>query len=652
MNPVDFDRLARDVAGGALNRRGALKVLALGALAAGLQALGWRGPNVYAQEAGPDVPAAGPLRLYLPAVQRACTEASRCNARKYCDPNQQCLCVQSAEGPIRCGKIPSCSAKLCTTSADCAELGPGAFCDAPNSGCCSDAERSRCLLPCPTCAPQSQCGAECCSPGQVCRNSRCATPNFCDNDPVTEASLAAAQAALAGGANTVSVSPNGCHTYARTLTNGVLSQETYSLGGFPVHKTTYTGNSVEILIDNDQDGFAEEEVGVVYTTGSPSRLSHRTFTRNDAATRRYIRIRQETWRDATSLTVDLKEYDTAGNVILSEQFISPLVKVFPNDDSGHLVVAAGTIGAQADCTPEQRQHFEERMGDALKRGRDCFNKHKHRRAKDLSMFQLLPRINLVCDTTLGAHAQATDGDFPRGPITITINPTSLSAPVKGVLPGESVTDFQSRVLFHELSHFMVGEHSPRTEYYSQFDPTRACDQLCFNPAANQCHCQTCLGDKTCNNACSTLPACQSSIQQCGNRCCVGPCDGSTCCPSEQICSKKSSETAVCCAAGEVCINLTGGASSCCPAGQVCRAPGAAEGAEGKEICCQPGDTCTTDPLTQQPKCWKPQSYCPGCAPRGVAPKCFTSAADCQAYCSNFGLACPVSCRTGTMAECP
>ena len=38
----------------------------------------------------------------------------------------------------------------CKTSADCAHLGAGYFCDTPDSGCCSDHQLQRCIAPCPT----------------------------------------------------------------------------------------------------------------------------------------------------------------------------------------------------------------------------------------------------------------------------------------------------------------------------------------------------------------------------------------------------------------------------------------------------------------------------------------------------------------------
>lgn len=83
--------------------------------------------------------------------EESCSAASACGDRQYCGADQRCLCLRSAEGPIRCGRIPdTCDVQLCQTSADCAILGEGYFCDTPNSGCCSDPpqELPRCIAPC------------------------------------------------------------------------------------------------------------------------------------------------------------------------------------------------------------------------------------------------------------------------------------------------------------------------------------------------------------------------------------------------------------------------------------------------------------------------------------------------------------------------
>src|SRR6185503_11369686 len=68
-----------------------------------------------------------------------CPVASACGSRHYCNAAKTCICVRSAEGINRCGKIlATCHVQLCKTSADCANLGTGYFCDTPNSGCCTN----------------------------------------------------------------------------------------------------------------------------------------------------------------------------------------------------------------------------------------------------------------------------------------------------------------------------------------------------------------------------------------------------------------------------------------------------------------------------------------------------------------------------------
>jgi len=79
-----------------------------------------------------------------------CAERSSCGQRRYCSADQKCICVESAEGVLRRARIPeTCHMKLCKTSADCADVGPGYFCDTPNSGCCTDPpkELPRCVAP-------------------------------------------------------------------------------------------------------------------------------------------------------------------------------------------------------------------------------------------------------------------------------------------------------------------------------------------------------------------------------------------------------------------------------------------------------------------------------------------------------------------------
>jgi hypothetical protein len=101
-----------------------------------------------------------------------CSIGSTCDDKHFCSDDQSCRCIKSAEGAIRCGRAPSCDTKKCKTSADCAVLGAGYFCDTPNSGCCNDAGLQRCVPPC-TCPTNLTCGSECCEEGQNCVDGTC-----------------------------------------------------------------------------------------------------------------------------------------------------------------------------------------------------------------------------------------------------------------------------------------------------------------------------------------------------------------------------------------------------------------------------------------------------------------------------------------------
>lgn len=123
----DFDRLTRKV-GGLRSRR---SVLRLGGAAVVAAVVAW---FVWGRGGG-----------------SKCTTASTCGDRHFCDEDETCICTETTEGDIRCGQLPPyCEVPLCTTSADCAHLGEGWFCDVPDSGCCTDPpkELSRCIAPC------------------------------------------------------------------------------------------------------------------------------------------------------------------------------------------------------------------------------------------------------------------------------------------------------------------------------------------------------------------------------------------------------------------------------------------------------------------------------------------------------------------------
>jgi hypothetical protein len=171
-----FDNIAKALAYGT-SRRQLLKGFAAGMSASILTTLGLGRGNGSIATASPA--AAG--ENFLPFIRsttivNACPAASTCEEKVYCSEENNCRCIMSAEGELRCGTVPSCDIDRCTTSADCAHLGEGYFCDTPNSGCCSDGELQRCLAPCDyaiSCPDARICGTTCCDEGHICRDGAC-----------------------------------------------------------------------------------------------------------------------------------------------------------------------------------------------------------------------------------------------------------------------------------------------------------------------------------------------------------------------------------------------------------------------------------------------------------------------------------------------
>lgn len=171
-----FDNIAKALAHGT-SRRQLLKGFAAGMSASIFTTLGLgRGTG--------SIATAAPVAVgenFLPFIRstnivNACPAASSCEQKVYCSETQDCRCIMSAEGELRCGTVPSCDIDRCTTSADCAHLGEGYFCDTPNSGCCADGELQRCLAPCDydiQCSDDRLCGEFCCEAGQICRDGSC-----------------------------------------------------------------------------------------------------------------------------------------------------------------------------------------------------------------------------------------------------------------------------------------------------------------------------------------------------------------------------------------------------------------------------------------------------------------------------------------------
>lgn len=533
MDNRQFDDLARLLATG-MSRRRVLQVL-LGGAGAGLLALiglDW-GKNSYAT-AGPSAAPTSAYHVFVPLVQKACSVASTCANKVFCSADQVCRCIKSAEGPILCGKVPDCNILHCKTSADCASLGPGYFCDTPNSGCCSDGELQRCIAPCipPGCPPERTCGSNCCPEGQVCVGTTCCptaqacgttccpTGNNCVNgkcvvtcasDPVTSASLDTALAALAGGANQVALSPNGCLQYKRAFYNGTLNYEEIKVtGGAYVSWWNHYSDESYGYQDADLDGFAERKIVITrgatvnddkivithYMPAAQNTISSRTtVTRTDDI----IHV-QEEHADANGVLQVVDQYDQ--NVWVST--VGPASSPAHDDGPANRPSA---VCSQADCDPaEIRRKFQA----AVDHGLLCLNmKGANDLYTDLTEALLRGTITFKClsipDTPSGAVLASTHAAWPTDAIPkpeMDINQDAFC---------DLGANDQLAVLFHESIHLIfLAYHNPWKEKLSpdrrrDVDRFYACQRLCFYPPSQntQCTCATCLGTTKCDQRCAT-----------------------------------------------------------------------------------------------------------------------------------------------------
>jgi hypothetical protein len=155
MSVERFDQIARLLAQGA-SRRQILKGFAAGLGASLFTAIGL---PIGANDSPIAQAAPRGDGTFLPFIKgegalSICSVASTCADKVFCGAeSDNCRCIQSAEGEILCGTVPSCSAQRCTSSADCANLGEGYFCDSVGSGCCGDDEQ-RCIAPCTDLPPR------------------------------------------------------------------------------------------------------------------------------------------------------------------------------------------------------------------------------------------------------------------------------------------------------------------------------------------------------------------------------------------------------------------------------------------------------------------------------------------------------------------
>jgi hypothetical protein len=465
-------------------------------------------------------------------VADACPTASRCGNRQYCNPEKTCICVQTAEGPTRCGQIPStCHVQLCTTSADCAALGAGYFCDTPNSGCCTDPpkEKARCVAPCgattpPACPPERVCAAACCPVGQSCVNGKCAPPPTtgtapCANDPATSESLATARALLAGGATSANLSPQGCMQFQRTVAGGRTTEERILMEGKPALIWTHSGTSSTGQRDGDLDGFFEWQATV--TRGPGAGAARTQVTEYAPATQKPVRRR--TFTDTGSVVhVQWEQGDAAGTLRTVAKYDAPAAE--ETSWRTHAANPRRPRGADSrfvGCSTVQETSLNASLKHAMGTAMECMKSNKGPQvlvdlisnyAARPIVWNCVPRATPnECHARLAPHSYSN----PTSPIEISVETCFFDEPEYS----------QSKILFHEMLHAHYGPHvlpkgSPAR---GDFDQVEACENMCFGPdPVTKCQCASCLGTSDCDDRCKIYMDCKSSQQGFVCPCPTGP----------------------------------------------------------------------------------------------------------------------------------
>ena len=454
-----------------------------------------------------------------------CTEPSMCGHRIYCDGTTDCICIRSAEGPIRCGRLPNtCHVQLCETSADCAALGDGYFCDTPNSGCCSDPpkELPRCIAPClvtttttrPPTTTSTRPPTTTTLPGPTTTSTT--LPPGDENivgtfDP--EAQRLVGEAAKASMGLPADYDGDGLPEYVTTIIGGTVHSESDEDGdGNPefISSRDAAGNGTE-RIDSDSDG--QPEVETTTTVGPPPvRVVLRDTDQDGIVDRRET----DTFNLPAGTVRVVEESDPEGDgtfVVIADDVV-PIgqnqgAECDPNDglpgptNRGgprlrlmDIVIPHGGSGGR--CSRAQADRISKALGCAFKQGHDCLSNTNAGLAKKL--FDGLARSdNLMIGC--GNRCAGSDANTLTGvawlDATMNVNPDILD----GATP---VNDADlCTVILHELLHWRGEGLGDKAKHDQGTDRTYSCGRYCGgctsrgpSPPGANVDCARCAGTES------------------------------------------------------------------------------------------------------------------------------------------------------------
>jgi len=344
----------------------------------------------------------------------------------------------------------------------------------------------------------NQCVPASCPPGDT---------GMCDGDPVTVASLDAARAALASGVNEGALSPNGCVRYRRQLdSSGRVTSQTILHAGMPVLVWNHSATQSTSAMDLDRNGCPNWRSTV--RRGSSVNNDYAVRERLEDATGKAL-TRETYTRTNDVVHVTLEEADSSGALRTVAKFDTTLFEDAPF--AGAVASIAAASVTTTGCSPEQAQRLQDRLRDGVATGLTCM---QHFHGGDIATtvaFNYTFRPIVIRCATLPTQvaARVSNRSFydPTTDIEISVNGDRFF---------NNLSDYeQGKVLWHEMLHLHFGPHNKKARSLSRFDeydPTTACEDLCFGPAdVSKCKCASCLKTTKCDQRCAIYQNCDSNL---------------------------------------------------------------------------------------------------------------------------------------------
>jgi hypothetical protein len=327
-------------------------------------------------------------------------------------------------------------------------------------------------------------------------------PDACDpdTDTITLDSLKTAHAAIAAGGDLeVPFSVAGCHRFKRTGTreeiirwtgdidvvldasHNVIATRREAVRG----RWTTTGTQTEAELDGDEDGF--------YATTWTATPTRKVLTQRSPSSQAVIRRVTQDWSGAT---VHQKVEELVGGTltVAAEFDASTTQRACPTPP------APGQQCTQVEEPCADSGKIRDLLLSSGATGFDCLIKRGMTDdALDVLFNVLKMDFQVKCARTNCIEAEILSGPGVPKPV-VTVNIALFEE-------GCASAAGQKATLFHELLHLSHGSHDPAEESFVHpqalpyVDQIYACEQMCFNANATDCHCAACLKTTSCDNRC-------------------------------------------------------------------------------------------------------------------------------------------------------